>query len=203
MGRDSESDNEGKIRNRTSTADRERQWQTVQSSDDEGNVAKNGTDEAHSRKRRAENTDDNSSDSDSSSSSSSGSSSSSESSGARKRSRKSKKESKDKDKKHHKRHKKDKHKHKKDKKDKKNDKKKSKDKDRKHKSSSTHSSKSVNQNEYGKYGIIRDEHIFHKQRYTVLSFFFFIISPFSLCTTIIFYTGNSKHIWMRCVGYPA
>jgi hypothetical protein len=37
-------------------------------------------------------------------------------------------------------------------------------KDTKH-SSSSRKSHSVNQNEYGKYGIIKEENFFHKQRY--------------------------------------
>lgn len=135
--RASESEGEGKQRNRSSTKDRERQWQTVQSSED-----------------------DSSSSSDSDSDSDASSMSERESKRHKKESKKSKKEHKKESK--HKKDKKDK-KHKKEhKKDKKKDKKQRKD-DKKPATKSI----SVNQNEYGKYGIIKEENIFHKQRYIV------------------------------------
>jgi len=82
----------------------------------------------------------------SSSSSSSHSSSSSSSSDSSKKKEKRKKE------------KKSKKKHKKEKKSKKHKKEKSKHKDK------SYSTKAVNQNEYGKFGIIKEEHYYQKQR---------------------------------------
>jgi len=138
-----ESDNEGQSRNRSVTKERERQWQTVDSSSEDENRSSgiessasdsscddSSGDERKSKRDRKESKD----------------------------SKKSKKESKHKKSKKDKKDKKDKkHKHKKDhKKDKKERKEK--------KDSSSHKSVSINQNEYGKYGIIKEENIFHKQR---------------------------------------
>ena len=138
-----ESDNEGKSRNRSVTKERERQWQTVDSSSEDGSRS-SGSD------------------------SSASDSSSDDSSGDERRNKRDRKESKDSKKsKKESKHKKSK-KDKKDKKDKKHKHKKDHKKDKKErkekKDSSSHKSVSINQNEYGKYGIIKEENIFHKQR---------------------------------------
>jgi hypothetical protein len=133
--------------NRNSIQERPRQWATVDDDDD--------IDQESSKSI-------NNSDNDDSSSTSSSSSSSSEQKKAKKAKKQEKKERKEKKAKSDKKSKKEKKEKKSKKEKKRKSEKHSKSSDHKHVSSS--SSMAVDQNQFGKYGIIREENYFHKQR---------------------------------------
>jgi hypothetical protein len=142
--------------NRDDHASRSRQWATVGSDDDDA-----GDGSASRKKKRSRDASDDGSDgSDSDDSSDDDDSDGDGSGGSDKKKRSKHSKSKHKSKKHKKeKHKKEKHKkHKKEKKSK---------RDRRDKDSSSSSSSgsgAINQNEFGKYGIIREENFFAKQR---------------------------------------